>query len=119
MKLWRSVGPDDVVITLGFDSGEYSLNLGSIPAGHVWHFTSWNAPYGHKDGDFRHRVQGDYRVVRGDIEQTLGHILPRLKGKITERPPVNIPKDLNTRTISRQGRDGWGETIAVYSTLHR
>src|SRR5882672_1661469 len=36
MKLWRSVTPDDVVITLGFDAGEYSLNLGRIPAGHVY-----------------------------------------------------------------------------------
>src|SRR5256712_1399723 len=35
MKLWRGVGPDDCVITLGFDPGEYSLNLATIPAGQV------------------------------------------------------------------------------------
>src|SRR5205807_7817358 len=106
MKLWRSVGPDDVVITLGFDSGEYSLNVGSIRAGHVWHFTAWNEPYGHIDGDFRHRVDGDYRVVRGDIEQTLEYVVPLLRGNVVDRPRIAVPKDLNTRTISRHVRDG-------------
>ncbi len=119
MKLWRSIGPDDIVLTLGFDSGEYSLNLGSIPAGHVWHFTAWNEPYGHKDGDFRHRVDGDYRVVRGDIEQTLEYVLPLLAGKIHDRPAVRIPSDLNTRTISREVRPGCVDAFAFYGELHR
>ena len=119
MKLWRSMTPDDIVITLGFDSGEYSLNLGTIPAGHVWHFTAWNAPYGHKDGDFRHRVDGDYRVVRGDIEQTLEYVLPLMKGKVKDRPVVRIPTDLNTRTISRDVRDGCVDAMDFYSELHR
>jgi len=119
MKLWRGLTSTDVVITLGFDSGEYSLNLGSIPAGHVWHFTSWNEPYGHKDGDFRHRVNGDYRVVRGDIECTLREVLPRLRGKITDRPRVDVPRDLNTRTISRQVREGCVDAYDFYLQLHR
>ncbi len=119
MKLWRSITPEDIVITLGFDSGEYSLNLGSIPAGHVWHFTAWNEPYGHKDGDFKHRVDGDYRVVRGDIEQTLMEVLPRLKGKVTDRPDVRVPTDLNTRTISREVRAGCVDAIEFYAELHR
>ena len=119
MKLWRSLGADDVVLTLGFDSGEYSLNLGSIPAGHVWHFTAWNEPYGHKDGDFRHRVDGDYRVVRGDIEQTLEYVLPLLKGKVHDRPAVRIPSDLNTRTISRTVREGCVDALEFYAELHR
>ncbi len=119
MKLWRSVTADDIVISLGFDSGEYSLNLGSIAAGHVWHFTAWNEPYGHKDGDFRHRVTGDYRVVRGDIEQTLQEVLPRLKGKVGERPKVDLPRDLNTRTISREVRDGCVDAFDFYGELYR
>src|SRR5205823_14574570 len=44
MKLWRSIGPEDCVITLGFDPGEYSLNLGAIPAGDLWHFTGSAEP---------------------------------------------------------------------------
>ena len=119
MKLWRSVNADDIVISLGFDSGEYSLNLGAIPAGHVWHFTAWNEPYGHKDGDFRHRVKGDYRVVRGDIERTLQEVLPRLKGKVGERTRVDLPRDLNTRTISRDVRDGCVDAFAFYGELYR
>ena len=100
MKLWRSINSDDVVITLGFDSGEYSLNLGSIPAGHVWHFTAWTSPYGHQDGDFRHRVDGDYRVVRGDIEQTLDYVLPKLRGAITDGRPSTCRRT-STRAPSR------------------
>jgi acetolactate synthase I/II/III large subunit len=119
MKLWRSMTADDIVITLGFDSGEYSLNLSTIPAGHVWHFTAWNAPYGHKDGDFRHRVDGDYRVVRGDIERTLEYVLPLMKGKVKDRPAVRIPTDLNTRTISREVRDGCVDAMEFYAELHR
>ena len=119
MKLWRSVTAEDIVISLGFDSGEYSLNLGSIAAGHVWHFTAWNDPYGHKDGDFRHRVTGDYRVVRGDIEQTLREVLPRLEGRVGERPKVDLPRDLNTRTISREVRDGCVDAVDFYGELYR
>jgi acetolactate synthase-1/2/3 large subunit len=119
MKLWRSMTADDIVISLGFDSGEYSLNLGSIPAGHVWHFTTWNEPYGHKDGDFRHRVKGDYRVVRGDIERTLQEVLPRLKGKVGQRPTVDLPRDLNTRTISREVRKGCVDAFEFYAELYR
>jgi acetolactate synthase-1/2/3 large subunit len=119
MKLWRGLTADDIVITLGFDSGEYSLNLGSIPAGHVWHFTTWNEPYGHKDGDFRHRVSGDYRVVRGDIERTLADVLPRLKGKVGDRPMVALPTDLNTRTISRDVRAGCVDAYKFYAELFR
>jgi acetolactate synthase-1/2/3 large subunit len=119
MKLWRSVNADDIVISLGFDSGEYSLNLSPIPAGHVWHFTTWNEPYGHKEGDFRHRVMGDYRVVRGDIEQTLQEVLPRLKGKVGTRPHVEVPRDLNNRTISREVREGCVDAVDFYGELYR
>jgi acetolactate synthase-1/2/3 large subunit len=119
MKLWRSVNADDIVISLGFDSGEYSLNLSPIPAGHVWHFTSWNEPYGHKDGDFRHRVKGDYRVVRGDIEKTLQEVLPRLKAKVGNRPHVDVPRDLNNRTISREVRKGCVDAVEFYGELYR
>ncbi|MEA2629626.1 MAG: acetolactate synthase large subunit, partial [Chloroflexota bacterium] len=119
MKLWRSITADDIVISLGFDSGEYSLNLSPIPAGHVWHFTAWNEPYGHKDGDFRHRVKGDYRVVRGDIEKTLEEVLPRLKGKVGARPKVEPPRDLNTRTISREVRKGCVDAFNFYGELYR
>lgn len=119
MKLWRGVTADDIVISLGFDSGEYSLNLSPIPAGHVWHFTAWNQPYGHKDGEFRHRVKGDYRVVRGDIERTLKEVLPRLKGKVGERPKLEAPRDLNSRTISREVRKGCVDAYDFYGELYR
>jgi acetolactate synthase-1/2/3 large subunit len=119
MKLWRGVGPEDIVIAVGFDSGEYSLNLGKIPAGHVWHFTDWDEPYGHIDGDFRHRVEGDYRVVRGPIDLSLREVLPRIRDRVGERPMVAIPSDLNNRTIPREVREGCVDAYEFYAELHR
>ncbi len=119
MKLWRGIGPDDCVITLGFDAGEYSLNLASIPAGRVWHFTGWEEPYGHINGDFRHRVRGDYRMVRGDLDALLGEIIPRLAQRgVGRRPPQQIPSRLNSRVISRDVRPGRVDFMAFYERLH-
>src|SRR2546425_13325520 len=67
MELWRSINKDDVVIALGFDAGEYSLNLAKIPAGHVYHFTDMRHAYGHKNGEFRHRLTHEYRQRRRDL----------------------------------------------------
>ncbi len=120
MKLWRSLGPEDCVITLGFDAGEYSLNLATIPAGNVWHFTGWTEPYGHIAGEFRHRVRGEYRVVRGDIDRAVGEIISRLAQRgVGRRPPVDLPERLNTRQISREVRDGNVDFIAFYEALHK
>ena len=119
MKLWRSIGPEDCVVTLGFDPGEYSLNLGAIPAGDVWHLTGWTEPYGHIAGEFRHRVRGHYRVVRGDLDLVLGQIVPRLKAHgVGRRPAVDVPERLNTRHITRDVREGSVDFIAFYEQLH-
>ena len=121
MSLWRGVTPDDVVITLGFDPGEYSLNLGKINAGWVWHFTDLRDAYGHKHGEFRHRVAGEYRLVRGDIGMVLGEILPRLSQAARERPASSrlAPADLNTRAVSRDVRPGTVDAAEFYGRLHR
>src|SRR2546430_6702342 len=86
MELWRGVNKDDVVIALGFDAGEYSLNLAKIPAGHVYPFTDMREAYGHKNGEFRHRVAHEYRQVRGDIGLVLEEVLPRPTATATDRP---------------------------------
>ncbi len=120
MKLWRSLNRDDVVITLGFDPGEYSLNLGKIPAGIVWHFTALKEPYGHRDGAFRHRVAEDYRVVQGDMDCLLQEVIPRLRSSgIDPRPAVELPDTLNSRVIARDVRDGCVDLVAFYEALHQ
>jgi acetolactate synthase-1/2/3 large subunit len=120
MKLWRSIGPDDCVIAVGFDPGEYSLNLAAIPAGDVWHFTGWNEPYGHIAGEFRHRVKGNYHIVRGDLDMTLGAIVPRLAaGAAGRRPEINLPQRLNTREIPRDVRQGAVDFMAFYEKLNQ
>jgi acetolactate synthase-1/2/3 large subunit len=120
MELWRGVNASDVVITLGFDPGEYSLNLGKIPAGQVWHFTDLRDAYGHVNGDFRHRVEGDYQLVRGDIGSALAEILSRLDpAELANAPQPPAPESLNTRTISRDVREGCVDFYEFYERLDR
>ncbi len=120
MTIWRSLGPEDCVISLGFDPGEYSLNLAAIPAGDVWHFTGWSEQYGHLAGEFRHRVKGNYHVVRGDIDLTLGAMIPRLTAKgVGRRPAIDPPGRLNSRHISREVRLDAVDFIAFYEKLNQ
>jgi acetolactate synthase-1/2/3 large subunit len=120
MELWRGIRRDDCVVSIGFDPGEYSLNLASIPAGDVWHFTGWTQQYGQIAGEFRHRVKGQYRVVRGDLDQTISAIIPRLAARgVGRRPRVAIPERLNHRDITRDVRDGAVDFIAFYEKLHQ
>ena len=115
MTLWRSLSTDDVVIALGFDAGEYSLNLAKLPAT-VFHFTDLKEPYGSKNGDMRHRVSGDYHVVRGDIGTALRAALPRLDAG--PRPHVETFDSLNTREISRDVDDDRVDFYAFYERLN-
>jgi acetolactate synthase-1/2/3 large subunit len=119
MKLWRSIGKDDVVIAVGFDIGEYSLNLARVPAGQFWHFTGWKKPYGHVDGSFKHRVAGDYRLVEGDLDHILREITSRLgRDGVGRRPLVELPASLNSRVISRDVKDGCVDLVAFYEALN-
>ncbi len=120
MKLWRSLTREDIVLTLGFDPGEYSLNLEKIPAGVVWHFTAWKEPYGHQNGEFRHRVAGDYRLVQGDIDSILHEIIPRLRSRgLAHRPELELPQSLNTRALTKDVRNGCVDLIAFYEALQQ
>src|SRR5256884_1422304 len=115
MEIWKSLGKDDVVIALGFDAGEYSLNLAKIPAGHVDHFTDMREAYGHKNAEVRHRVAHEYRQVRGDIGVVLDEILPRLATNSTDRPNTGpAPEPLNTREPAKNKRHGTADLPELY-----
>src|SRR5260370_8182841 len=118
MKLWRSVGPDDCVITLGFDPGEYSLNLATIPAGQVWNFTGWTEQYGHIAGEFRHRVRGNYDVVHGDLDAVLREVIPQLSNRgLGRRPPIDVPERLNTPHLPPAGPRGRADSTPSSAQL--
>src|SRR5437773_2732962 len=120
MEIWRGLSKDDVVIALGFDAGEYSLNLAKIPAGHVYHFTDMREAYGHKNGEFRHRVAHEYRQVRGDIGLVLEEVLPRLAESCTERPnTAPAPKSLNTREPEKNKRPGTVDFQEFYEIVDK
>jgi len=119
-ELWTKMNQDDILITLGFDAGEYSMNLGKIPARFVWHFTNLKEPYGHKNGEFKHRVAGEYQQVRGDIGLALSELIPRLRAVgVGERPPVELPGSLNTRKVSRQVKAGCVDFVAFYEQINK
>lgn len=112
-QAWDSLTKKDVVVFLGFDPGEYELNLRNVKAD-VWHFTNLVNPYGSKrslsdvllsrDGNFRHRVEGKYRRVKSDMALALEYIIPELKKRIRDRHNFfDIPEDLNTREIEEPG----------------
>ena len=118
--LWRSLNADDIVICLGFDAGEFALMLDKIPAGLVWHFTGLRQAYGTRNGDFRHRVDGDYRVVQGDLDKVLEEIIERLPAtSIATKPSKPAPASLNTRNLDRSVASGCVDLVAFYSELHR
>src|SRR3989441_8875455 len=118
MELWRSLGKDDVVVALGFDAGEYSLNLAKIPAGHVYHFTDLPDAYGHQQGEFRPRAAHEYRIVRGDIGLVLEEVLPRLAETCKDRPTsAPAPKSLNTREPESNKRHGTVDFQEFYERI--
>lgn len=119
LELWRKITPDDVVITLGFCAGEYSLALENIHAGDTWHIGTATRAYAQVDGCFRHRCSGNYHQVRGDIGLALEAILPRLErlGSDLERPDVDTLTSFNVRTIDRNVRRDCVDFMAFYEQL--
>jgi len=119
MQLWRSMTAEDILITLGFCSGEYSINLESFPAKCTWHIGGYIDGYGQVNGDCRHRCKGEYRQVRGDIGLALEGILPRLKamGIEKDRPEVERPENLNFREVWRDVRKDCVDFMTFYEEL--
>lgn len=99
-QLWDSLNSNDVIVVLGFDPGEYEMNMENV-ASDVWHFTNFTNPYGSKNGNFKHRVNGNYKQVRGDISLALSKLMPKLREKIKDRAEIEIPSNLNTRQIDK------------------
>lgn len=116
LELWQSMNQKDVLITLGFDPGEYALNLQNIPAGDVWHFTNFSEAYGYLNGKVKHRVQGRYHQVRGNISTVLSAILPKLKTNYFNHRPTRL-KTFNTRTLTYQVKSNCINLVDFYQNL--
>jgi acetolactate synthase-1/2/3 large subunit len=121
MELWRSMNQEDILITLGFCPGEYSINLENIPAKWTWHFGAYVHGYGEVNGDFRHRCKGGYTKVRGDIAFALEEVLPRLRamGVGQGRPKVERLDNLNTRQVWRDVPKDRVDFVAFYEEIQK
>jgi acetolactate synthase-1/2/3 large subunit len=117
LALWRGIGPGDVVIALGLDPGEYTLDLEPIAAGDVFHLTSIPDAYGSERGGFGHRVSGRYHQLRGDIACLVREILSHLPDLPTSSEPAHAPHDLNTRPSPREVRAGCVDLVAFYEAM--
>jgi acetolactate synthase-1/2/3 large subunit len=76
--------------------------------------------YGHKNGEFRHRVAHEYRQVRGDIGLVLEEVLPRLAQTCTDRPnTAPAPDSLNTREPEKNKRPGTVDFQEFYERVDK
>ncbi|NJR14883.1 MAG: hypothetical protein HC785_03720 [Calothrix sp. CSU_2_0] len=118
LELWKSINEDDTVITIGFDPYEYVLNNKQIQAGYVWHLTNLHRPYGHKNGEFQHRVAFKYRKVCSDIALVIEEVLKYLPKTEESLPSVrkSLPS-LNTRTLNRKVHADAVDLVSFYEEL--
>jgi len=93
-RLWRSLTHEDTVMCIGFDPFEYSTNQERINANAVV-MTNYDRPYGSVNGTFKHRFEGSYKHIQGDLELVVLEMLNRLKIQHLTRPNVEVPNDLN------------------------
>ncbi len=121
VNLWRSINEQDIVIILGFDMGEYALNLENIPAGIVWHFTHLTHAYGYINSDMKHRVTGKYYKLEGNIDILLSKILAQIKNENMTIKSKHLDKitDLNFRIKSRTVKSNCVDLISFYQQLNQ
>ncbi len=114
-KLWNSLTLDDTVVCIGFDPFEYSTNQESVNANAVV-VTNYNNPYGSDGGTFKHRVEGNYTHIHGDLELVVEGIVNQLRKKQLIRPHIEIPQDLNDVPYKEPPK-GFTNMVQFYQTF--
>ncbi len=107
VELWLGLNKEkDIVLSLGFDPGEYTLNMYDVQVGmisslhiyqydseirvagvvdfqahYLWNFSNLEKAFGQKDNSFQHRIAGKegYHLVRGDIASSLKEVIAYLE----------------------------------------
>lgn len=115
-ELWDSLGPDDSLVMLGFEPGEYILNLADVPAGTVYHLTDLEQPYGSRDGSFAHRCAGRYVRVKAPLRAGIAALLA--SGASPARQPV-LDGPLNRDPYPPNTREGSVDLAALLEGMHQ
>jgi acetolactate synthase-1/2/3 large subunit len=116
-SLWLSLGTDDVVISLGFEPGEYALNLGRIPGNNAWLFTNFSKAYGQQADGFSSRFEGKCHEVRGSISKQLKRLIEGLKYKELKRAACLQIDSRNTVGIRNTTQSGCVDLVELYRHL--
>ncbi|WP_343712651.1 thiamine pyrophosphate-dependent enzyme [Inquilinus sp.] len=116
-RLWRGIGPEDVLLVLGACPDEYTVNLAPYAAGDTFVLTGLPEGYGQVEGGFGHRAAGGYRQLVAPLDPALRSLLARIERQPPEtRRADPAPDDLNTR---RPGppRPGHADMAALFRAL--
>lgn len=117
IRLWRGIGPEDVLLVLGACPDEYTVNLAPYAAGDTFVLTGLPEGYGQVEGGFGHRAAGGYRQMVAPLDPALRGLLARIERQPPEtRRAAPAPDDLNTR---RPGppRPGHADMAALFRAL--
>ncbi|WP_395673940.1 thiamine pyrophosphate-dependent enzyme [Inquilinus sp.] len=117
LRLWRGIGPEDVLLVLGACPDEYTVNLAPYAAGDTFILTGLPEGYGQVEGGFGHRAAGRHRQLVAPLDPALRALLARIERQPPEtRRADPAPDDLNTR---RPGppRPGHVDMAALFRAL--
>ena len=96
VRLWQTINQTDILICLGFDVGEYVLNLKPIVVKQCYCFTNKVKAYGQKNNHYAYRVQGAYHQINGNIETSLSYFIQHTANIFLEekKNPLTLINDL-------------------------
>lgn len=117
IRLWQSIGAEDVLLVLGACPDEYTVNLAPYAAGDTFVLTGLPEGYGQVEGGFGHRAAGAYRQLVASLDTALRSLLDRLDRQLPETRRVDpAPDDLNTRRPGAP-RPGHVDMAALFRAL--
>ncbi|QWP76217.1 thiamine pyrophosphate-binding protein [Lysobacter sp. K5869] len=74
-RLWRDLGPDDTLVSVGYCADEYTVNFAAPGAGVVWNLAERVPGYGSLDGGFAHLVPGRFVQTVAPLRETVATIV--------------------------------------------
>ena len=113
LRIWESLGEDDVLLLLGFEPTEYVINLKTINAGSVWHLSNIKHAYGSKNGNHAHYFSGKYHRIYGRISGRLSDLIQGFDALPIRRPKTTILTNLNSKPDTKENMQTLAGTVNI------